>query len=143
MFEPHISGFRQWKDICFPDHVSQALAPVAATQELALVHINRGTAGVPSGDGNLLYYFYPKIYMAHRCWVVFVCLFVFWSCLLACFQFYPSRWFTGSRGMSFFNGNVHCYLETTTNSQGRGQGSHLCTGSLGSMSKFSYQNGLG
>ena len=78
MFEPHISGFRQWKDICFPDHMSQALAPVAATQELALVHIYRGKAGVQSGDGNLLCYFYPKIYMAYRWWVVlFLFLFFF------------------------------------------------------------------
>ena len=88
MFEPHISGFRQWKDICFPDHMSRALVPDAATQELVLVYIYRGKAGVQSGDGNLLYCFYPKLYMAHRCWVfVFFFFLVLFASLLSILSF--------------------------------------------------------
>lgn len=68
--------------------MSRALVPDAATQELVLVYIYRGKAGVQSGDGNLLYCFYPKLYMAHRCWVfVFVFFLVLFASLLSILSF--------------------------------------------------------
>lgn len=90
----------------------------------------------------MLYYFHLKTSTAHHCCLFFLVLF---ACLLA-FNFILQGGLGGAGECLFiFNGKVHCYLETTTNSQGREPRvtSLQRVPGISEQVLISYQNGLG